>query len=296
MTMILEKTAGLLAFVRTVEAGSFAKASRVVGSSPSAISKSVARLERRLNVRLLQRSTRSLSLTVEGQAYYERVAPLLREIENAEDVVQVASTARGLLRVTVPLVFGRMLIAAWAKTFLIEHPDVKLELHVTDQGVDLIRENFDLAVRIGALEDTGLIGRTLGKTRHVLAASPEYLARRGTPHSIDDLRKHDCLRYLLGARPYPYSFSDGTSIIVNGPMDTADGQHLREAALGGAGIIYLPQFAIADDLAAGRLILLLPDIATPSTPIHVLHPFERQLPVRARLFVNFLVKNLCFRD
>src|SRR6267154_3994997 len=124
MTTILEKTTGLVAFVRTIESGSFSAASRLVGSSQSAISKSVAALERRLGVKLIQRSTRTLSLTAEGQAYYERVAPLLRAIEDAEDVVQVASEAKGLLRVSAPQEFGRMLIAAWAPEFLSRHPGV----------------------------------------------------------------------------------------------------------------------------------------------------------------------------
>src|ERR1700682_5028646 len=135
MVSILEKTTGLVAFVRTVDAGSFSAASRLIGSSQSAVSKSVARLERRLGVRLFQRSTRTLSLTAEGQAYYERVAPLLRAIDDAEDVVQVAATARGLLRVTAPQEFGRVLIAAWADEFLERHPGLKLELSVTDRFV-----------------------------------------------------------------------------------------------------------------------------------------------------------------
>src|ERR1700722_18600104 len=149
MTSILEKTAGLVAFVRTVDAGSFSAASRLIGSSQSAVSKSVARLERRLGVRLIQRSTRTFSVTAEGQAYYERVAPLLRSIEEAEEVVQVATEAKGLLRVSAPQEFGRVLIAAWAPEFLTRHPGVKLELNITDRNVDIIREGYDLAVRMG---------------------------------------------------------------------------------------------------------------------------------------------------
>ncbi|MER8388181.1 LysR family transcriptional regulator [Mesorhizobium sp. M1428] len=151
MTTILEKTAGLVAFVRTVDAGSFHAASRLVGSSPSAVSKSVARLERRLGVRLIQRSTRRLGLTSEGLAYYERVAPLLRALDDAEDIVQMADTARGLLRVTAPVELGRGLIAAWAQAFLAQHGEVKLELSVTDRHADLIREGYDVAAHGGAV-------------------------------------------------------------------------------------------------------------------------------------------------
>jgi DNA-binding transcriptional LysR family regulator len=171
MTSILEKTTGLVAFVRTVDAGSFSAASRLIGSSQSAVSKSVARLERRLGVRLIQRSTRTFSITAEGQAYYERAAPLLRGIEAAEEAVQVATEAKGLLRVSAPQEFGRILIAAWAPEFLARHPSVKLELNITDRNVDVIREGYDLAVRMGDLRDTELISRKLADLRWILVAS-----------------------------------------------------------------------------------------------------------------------------
>jgi DNA-binding transcriptional LysR family regulator len=290
MATILEKTAGLVAFVRTVDAGSFASAARLIGASPSAVSKSVARLEQRLGVRLLQRSTRTLGPTAEGAAYYERVAPHLRAIEEADDIVQVPENVRGVLRVTAPSTFGRPLIAAWAGSFLDRYPDIKLELSVTDRRVDLIRESFDIAVRIGELQDTSLIGRSLGVLRYVLAASPRYLDRRGIPRSIDDLKQHACLRYLRAGRPFPFTFADGTRIVPEGPFDTDDAQYLIEAALEGAGITRFMLLAIQDDLANGRLRIVLPEIPMVSEPIHILHPFGRQLPLRVRLFIDFLVE------
>ena len=290
MTTILEKTAGLVAFVRTVDGGSFSNAGRLVGASPSAVSKSVARLERRLRVRLIQRSTRTLRLTAEGQAYYERVAPLLRAIEDAEDVVQQAGDAHGLLRVTVPVDFGRALIAACAEAFVLRHPRIKLELSMTDRTVDLIRESYDVAVRIGSLRDTNLVGRTLGELPTILVASPGYAARRGLPRSRDDLKDHACLRYRTAGRSYGYMFADGTELFPDGPLDADDGGALRQAALGGAGIAHLLRFAVEDDLAAGRLVTVLPEIPMRALPVHVLHAFARQLPVRARLFIEFLVE------
>jgi DNA-binding transcriptional LysR family regulator len=170
MTTILEKTTGLVAFVRTVESGSFSAASRLVGSSQSAISKSVAALERRLGVKLIQRSTRTLNLTTEGQAYYERVAPLLRAIEDAEDVVQGAATARGPIRVAAPQELGRMLIAPCAATFLDRYPKVRLELGISDRFVDIIREGFDIAIRMGSLADSDFVSRKIGNIRLVLVA------------------------------------------------------------------------------------------------------------------------------
>jgi len=292
MTTILEKTAGLVAFVQTVDSGSFSGAGRFIGSSPSAVSKSVARLERRLGVRLLQRSTRTLSLTAEGAAYYERVAPLLRAIADAEDVVQMADNARGLLRVTAPVFVGRTLIGAWSEAFLARHPNVKLELSVTDRQVDLIREGFDVALRIGELQDTELTARKLANLSMVIVASPDYLARRGVPRAIEDLRGHACLRYLLAGRSYPFMFADGTSLTPDGPLDSDDGITLFHAALHGAGIAQVLRFAAEDDLAAGRLVEILPDLAMPTVPMHVVHAFGRQLPVRARLFIDFLVERM----
>src|SRR6202162_17855 len=222
MTSILEKTTGLVAFVRTVDAGSFSAASRLIGTTQSAVSKSVARLERRLGVRLIQRSTRTFSVTAEGQAYYERVAPLLRSIEEAEEVVQVATEAKGLLRVSAPQEFGRMLMAAWAPEFLARHPGVKLELNITDRNVDIIREGYDLAVRMGPLQDTELISRKLADLHWILVASPAYLERRGHPETVEDLRSHSCLRYLTSGRPWPFAFAAGDSIVPDGQLDTDD--------------------------------------------------------------------------
>jgi DNA-binding transcriptional LysR family regulator len=292
MTTILEKTAGLVAFVRTVDSGSFSSAGRFIGSSPSAVSKSVARLERRLGVRLLQRSTRTLSLTTEGAAYYERVAPLLRAIEDAEDIVQMADDARGLLRVTAPVFFGRPLIGAWSEAFLARHPNVKLELGVTDRHVDLIREGFDVALRIGELPDTELTARKLADLPMVLIASPGYLARRGVPRTVEDLGQHACLRYLLAGRPYPFLLADGVTFTSNGPLDSDDGITLLHAALCGAGVVQVLRFAAEDDLAAGRLVEILPDLPMPSVPAHAVHAFGRQLPARARLFMDFLVERM----
>ncbi len=292
MTTIMEKTAGLVAFVRTIDAGSFAKAARLLGATPSAVSKSVARLERRLGVRLIQRSTRTLSPTAEGAAYYERVAPLLRAIDDAEELVQRADTARGLLRVTVPVLFGRTLIAAWSEWFVVRHPGVRLELSVTDRPVDIIREGYDVAVRMGTLEDTGLVGRSLGEAHYMLVASPRYLERRGVPRTLEELRRHACLRFVSGGRPFLVTLADGATAVFDGPFDTDDGLTLHHAALEGVGIAQLPRFAVADDLAAGRLVLVLPELPMISTPIHVLHAFGRQLPLRARLFIDFLVERI----
>jgi DNA-binding transcriptional LysR family regulator len=156
--------------------------------------------------------------------------------------------------------------------------------------VDLIRESFDIAVRIGELQDTSLIARSLGALQYVLAASPKYLDRRGTPRSIDDLKQHACLRYLRAGRPLPFTFADGTRIVPDGPFDTDDAQYLIEAALEGAGITRFMRLAIQNDLANGRLRIVLPEIPLVTEPVYVVHPFGRQLPLRVRVFIDFLVE------
>jgi DNA-binding transcriptional LysR family regulator len=292
MVSILEKTAGLVAFVRTVEAGSFSAASRLIGSSQSAVSKSVARLERRLAVRLIQRSTRTLSLTAEGQAYYERVAPLLRAIDDAEDVVQVATTARGLIRVSAPQELGRMLIAPWSAQFLERFPDLSLELGITDRFVDIVREGFDVAIRMGQLADSDLSSRKIGEIRFVLAASPDYIARHGLPHDIDALEQHTFVRYLQSGRSWPYVLADGTQLPVSGRLATDDSGSIREAVMSGAGIAYLLHVTVAQDLADGRLVEILADLDLPRMPVSAVHAFGRQLPVRARLFIDCLSERI----
>lgn len=292
MTTILEKTAGLAAFVRAVDTGSFTKAARAIGSTPSAVSKSVARLERRLGVRLLQRSTRTLGLTSEGATYYERVAPLLRAIEDAEDVVQQANRANGLLRVSASLDLGRILIARWVREFIDCYPEVKLELNLSDRNVDLVREGYDLAIRMRDQPDTQLITRKLADLQIVIAATPDYVARRGMPRVPEDLMGHACLRYLASGRPFPITFADGTSFVPNGPFDADDGGAIREAVLTGAGIGHLLRFTVAEQLAAGRLIQLLPDCGLPTMPVYIVHAYGRQLPVRARLFIDFVVEKM----
>src|SRR5216684_3937701 len=279
MASILEKTTGLVAFVRTVDAGSFSAASRLIGSSQSAVSKSVARLEHRLGVRLIQRSTRTLSLTMEGQAYYERVAPLLRAIEDAEDVVQSA-TAQGPIRVSAPQELGRMLIAPWAATFLDRHPDVSLDLGISDRFVDIIREGFDIVIRKS------------GDIRFVLAASPDYILRNGVPADLEDLGRHVFVRYVASGRSWPYILSDGTQLPTSGRFVTDDSGSIREAVICGAGIAYLLHVTVAKDLAEGRLVELLPDFKFPTMPVFAVHAFGRQLPVRAKLFIDSLVERI----
>jgi DNA-binding transcriptional LysR family regulator len=292
MTAILEKTAGLEAFVRTVDTGSFSKAARSLGTTPSAVSKSVARLERRLKVRLLRRSTRTLGLTVEGTAYYERVAPLLRAIEDAEDEVQNADRAAGLLRVTASLDLGRTLIAKWLAAFVERYHDIKIEMSLTERNVDLVSEGYDVAIRMRELPDAELISRKLADMGAVIVASPDYLKRRAAPATFEALSQHACVRYLLNGRPFPFSLADGSTLLPDGPIDCDDGGAVREAVLAGAGIGYVLNCTVAEELASGRLVRLLPTLELPTIPLYAVHAYGRRLPGRARLFIDFLVERM----
>jgi DNA-binding transcriptional LysR family regulator len=292
MATILEKTTGIAAFVRTVDCKSFSGAARLLGTSPSAVSKSVARLEKRLGVRLLQRSTRHLAMTTEGAGYYERVRPLLQAIEDAADAVQRADAAHGVLRVCAGVDLGRSVVAAWARDFATHHPHMKLELSVTDRAVNLTREGYDVALRVGELADSGLMGRALGDLEMVMVASPDYLRRHGTPKAIRDLKNHLALRYLRSGRPFPFYFADETSVLLEGPLDSDDPGALRQGALSGAGIACLLRLSVEDDLTARRLVQVLPDVRLRRMPVHLIHAFDQQMPVRVRLFIDFLAARM----
>lgn len=289
---VLDHAPGLVAFAGAVEAGSFSAAARTLGTSPSAVSKSVARLERRFGVRLFQRSTRVLSLTQEGAAYYERIAPLLRALDEAGDVMRPAGTAQGVLRITAPGDLGRILLESVISRFLPLHPALKLEMSLADRHVDLIREGYDVAIRAGQVADSDLTVRRLADLPLALVASPGYLARRGTPHSIDTLHGHAHVRYMLGGKAFPIRFADGTVLNPPGVFDTDNSVALRIAALSGLGIVQILRLFVQDDIDAGRLVPVLPSQPLPLVTISALHAFGRQAPARARFFIEFLAAEL----
>lgn len=292
MNLGFERSAGLYAFVRTVEAGSFSGAARLAGTTPSAVSKSVERLERRLNTKLFLRSTRALSLTPDGSAYFERVAPLLRQLEEADEVVQGGRRLQGRLRVSLPGVCEPFLIDVLTRQFMSRYPDIRLEINVADRHIDLIREGFDIALRVGDVGDGEWVARPLGRLPLTLVASPDYVARYGTPRSIDELKAARHVRYLLKGRPFPITFGDGETLMTDGVLDTDSGQALRTSALNGVGIAQILRLAVTSDLAAGNLVEVMPERPLRAIPFQALHIFGRLLPLRARLFIDFLSESL----
>ena len=289
-----DRTQELVAFVRVVEAASFSGAARMLGATPSAVSKRISRIEIRLGARLFQRSTRSLTLTQEGAAYYDRVAPLLRALDEAAEVVQSRDAAQGSLKVTAPAVLGDYLFKSIARDFVPRNRGMKLDICLTDRNVDLIREGFDVAIRAGHPSDSNLNSRLLANLPMAIVASPAYLKAKGVPHTLEALRKLDHVRYVVGGKPNPIRFSDGREIAPEGVLDTDSSIAMRIAALSDLGVVYMLRLGVQRDLDENRLCLVLPDQKLQLVPVYALHAFGRHTPARARAFIDFVAGRLSF--
>jgi DNA-binding transcriptional LysR family regulator len=285
------------AFVRVADSRSFSEAARRLRLSKSVVSRQVSALETQLGARLFHRTTRSLSLTEVGQAYYERCARILAEIEEANlSVSSLQGEPRGTLRINAPMSFGVLHLAPLLPSFLERYPLIDIDMAMNDRFVSLIDEGFDVAVRIGKLEDSSLIARHLAVARRVVCASPAYLERRGVPATPDDLADHCCLTYANRTTPEEWSFQtrDGQRwpVEVHGRLRVNNGDVLRAAALGGVGIITLPSFIVGRDLQAGTLVALLADYLPQDLAIHAVYPHNRHLSPKVRAFVDFLVEQI----
>lgn len=292
---VVENLEGLPVFVRAVREGSFSAAARVLGLTPSAVSKQIGRLEDQLAVRLFNRTTRRLGLTEEGAAFYERASRILADLEDAAAAVSsLQGVARGRLRVTMPTAFGVIHLLPALPDFLERHPEVTLEIDLNDRIVNMIEEGFDLALRVGDLEDSSLIGRRLAANRRVLAAAPDYLANHAPPQRPEDLASHNCLIYTYRAQRHDWHLVDAAGeesvFTVAGNLETNNPMMLRAAALAGLGVVLLPLWIIGPDLKAGRLQRLLPDYHWPDSAIQAVYPPGRHLSARVRAFLDFLVE------
>lgn len=293
----MDQLTGMAVFARVVEENGFTAAARSLNLSKAAVSKQVARLEDRLGVRLLNRSTRRLGLTEAGRDYYERARRILAEVEDAE---QAASSRlvhpRGLLRVNAPVSFGQTYLTPILPHFMKRWPELRVELALIDRFVDLIDEGFDLAVRVAALGSSPLIARRLCEARHVVCAAPSYLAARGTPQRPADLGKHDCLlySYLTTGDEWRFTGPDGREfgVRVDGPLRANNGDALRHAAAAGLGIVYSPDFLMADMLQQGLLVPVLPEWHTSELAVQAVYPPGRPLGAKVRVFIDFLVENM----
>ena len=288
----------VLVFMAVVDAGSFVAGGQAVGITRSAAGKAVARLEDRLGARLLNRTTRTLSLTDEGRVFYDRGLAILEAINDAEaSVAGRSGKPRGLLRLTVPDAYGRLVILPLIAEYLSAWPDLQIEVSFTDRRSDIVEEGFDLAIRIGeAPQDTRLVSRVIARYGWALVASPAYIAERGEPVSIDAIGDHDRLVFSSRGRRQGWRLrgDDGTWITAQGRsrLRLDSGEALREAAVAGLGLAFLPHFVVAADLDKGRLRHLLPGFDGGHAIITAIYPSRRLLEPRVRRFIDLLVQRL----
>ena len=288
----MDKFQEMRVFAGVVDAGSFVGAADALGMSKAAVSRHVSDLEQRLGVRLMQRTTRKLSLTQEGEVFLARCRDILASIEESEAELSTrAASASGLLKVSVPVSFATRHLAPLWSDFLAAHPRLTLDVHLADRVVDLVDEGFDLAVRIARLPDSSLVSRKLAATRLVLCAAPSYLRRRGTPMHPDDLAAHDVIGYSLLSTPGQWLLQgpDGPVTVKTRPrLWTNNGDTSVAAAVRGAGIDLQPTFLISDELADGRLVQVLPAWQAVELGIYAVYPSRKFVLPKVRALVNFL--------
>lgn len=277
-------------FVSVATRGSLSAAARAEGVTPAIVGRRLDALEQRLGVKLLVRTTRSISLTFEGVAFLEDCQRILNDLANAEASVSLGGVkASGHLRVSAPAGFGRLHVAPLLRDFLAANPDVSCSLDLTDRVVDLVNENIDCAIRIGELADSSLVSIRLADNQRVVVASPDYIARHGVPVTIEDLAQHNCLS-LGQQRGWSFRNDEGAIVTmkVAGRLECNDGAVLHEWALSGHGLAWRSLWEVADDLRRGRLVSVLDAYATPTMGIYAVFPQRRHLALRVRLLIDHL--------
>ena len=283
-------------FTQVMQAGSFTAAADLLGMSKQSVSRRLMQLEERLGVRLLNRSTRRLDATPLGQQYFDSAVRLLGEMQQAEqDISGQTQALRGTLRLSAPLSFAISHLGSLLTEFLQLHAQLIVEIDLSDRAVDLIGEGYDLALRIGTLEDSSLVARRIASIERVYCASPAYLAARGTPLEPEALREHDCLPYGH-SRQVQWQFKGQgktlQAIAVSGRMRANNGELLRDAAIAGMGVTYLPAFIVEQALADGRLVKLLEAWTPPPLQLSAVYPQHRQIARPVQAFVEFLRERL----
>lgn len=291
----MDRLTSLAVFVAAVEEGSFAAAARRFGLSPAMAGKHVSAIEGELNARLLQRTTRRLSLTDTGHAYYERCKQILETFDEANrEASDSQGTARGILRVAAPVTFGAMHLGEVVARYLDDHPQVNVEVVLSDRYVDLLDAGVDVAVRIGRLQDPALVTRRLAPCRMVVCASPAYLERHGTPRKPGDLLGAPRLAFSEAVSAGDWTLFDARNRahVINGPCRIAanNTQLLLASALAGAGIAYGPTFVFGEHLRRGELVALLPAYRATELVIQAVYPSARQIPLKVRRLVDYLTE------
>ncbi|MFA7306049.1 MAG: LysR family transcriptional regulator [Hyphomicrobium sp.] len=289
----MDKLEAMNAFAKVVASGSYAEAARRLNLTRSAVSKAVMELEQALGARLLDRTTRRVTPTEAGLAYYERCLAILAQVDETEaQISRLHDEPKGVLKINAPMSFGTLYLGGAVADFMIRYSDLKVELTLTDRFIDPLEEGVDVTVRIGAMVDSSLIARRISPARIVLVASPDYLKKHGTPQSPVDLANHRCLsyghmtsmqRWHLAEKGKPISVAIGACLSSN------NGEVLRDAALKGIGIALLPTFIAGKDIAEKRLQVVLPENQPDDLTIHALYAPNRYLATKTRVFIDFLV-------
>ena len=289
----MDRWSAMQSFVRVVESGSFVAAAERLGTSTSSLSRQIADLEQHLGARLLNRTTRRLSLTESGQAFYERSVALLSDLAEAESIVgQAAVAPRGTLRLTCSYNMAEKRVAPAIAAFVERYPDVKFDVVVSDRLVDLIDEGFDLAIRVGQVGSDRLVARRLGSMQLIACAAPAYLERRGSPAVPTDLAAHNVLTYAYASAPRSWRFADSSGqhhdVRVTGSLHANSGDALAAAAIAGLGIVCEPDFLVGGAIDDGRLVRVLPGFEAMRGDIWAVYPSHRHLSLKVRLFVDHI--------
>ena len=284
-------------FVQVVKSGSFTDAAEHLKLSKSAVSKFVTRLEKHLGARLLNRTTRKLSLTEAGEVFYERSCRGLEEIEEAgADVSRLQGAPRGTLRINAPMSFGILHLAPAIAEFQTAYPDLNIDMSLDDRKLDLVDGGFDLAVRITNRADSSLVARKLAQCRHVVCASPDYLSRRSAPTEPAQLHEHDVISYKYQASMAEWDFvsPDGEqfSVAIRSTIEINNSLAIREALLVGAGIARTPTFIVGKDIKEGRLVAIFPEYRVPEVSLYLVYPHRQNLSPKVRAFVDFMAERI----
>jgi DNA-binding transcriptional LysR family regulator len=289
---MMDRLTSMGAFVMAAECGSYARAAERLGLSSQMVAKHVAALEQRLGARLLNRTTRRQSLTELGSAYYERCKLILSEAQAADSLAQVMNdTPRGKLKISAPITFGSYSLMPFVTDFLRQHPEVEIDLHLTDRFADLVEEGYEVVFRIGPLAESSLTARPLQPYRLVACAAPRYLSERGVPQVPGDLKQHECLGYAYWSRPADreWVFCRGSvveRVQVASRLQVNESKALLSAALDGFGVVLGPKDFLEPALCSGELIRLLADYEAPSRQMHLLYTANRQRTAKLRRFIE----------
>lgn len=293
----MNRTEDLRVFALVAKTMSFTRAAKQLGASRSVISKRVTQLEDRLGARLLNRTTRRLSLTEAGQTFFSHCADILRAVDEAESMIkEMRMRPSGQLKVSAPVFLGQLLMRPLVEDMLAKYPDLSLDLQLEDEFVDVVGGGYDAVIRVGVLADSSLVARKLAATRLVVCASPTYLARRGVPKKPEDLLKHDCIMLTTADSQFQLWRLHGPkgplNVRVPARFRSNNDFSLKEAVMLGQGIAYMPTFMVNRDIRAGRLQTVLDRYCREECGIYVLYPQRQRLPLKVKLFVDTVSKSI----